>query len=264
MTNSTIIVNKQLPVSILLSLTLITSFSMVTIIIPNILVYIFLFATVCLGYLYLLKFYKFVDRRLIKFLIFFLIPSILGLISYFIGYYFESDIFNYDELNPFGRIFNIFLMFSFIIILHSYSIYNNHFKVFNWYRFGVFILLITAVWQTISVYTGIIPFPFETRAHLHSTYGNEFSFSHRITGIAAEPSYFTMFTIDFIVLSLLLYVGKKRFFYVALALLLMILSLSPSGYLTLIFTFIAAYIFTNLIKIKKRIDLKKIFVMIIS
>lgn len=256
-------INKQFPVHLFLALTLITSFSLITIIIPNVIVYAFLFATVTIGALYQINLYKFVDRKLSRFLIFFLLPSIIGIFSYFIGLHFESSTFDYGELNPFGRIFNLFLMFSFITLVHSYSVYNNNFKVFNWYKIGVSILLITAIWQTVSIYTGFIPFPFETRAHLHSTYGNEFSFSKRITGLAAEPSYFTMFTIDFIALSLLLNIGKKRIIYILTALFLMILSLSPSGYLTLMATFAGAYIFTNLIKINNRINIKKVSITIV-
>lgn len=163
----------------------------------------------------------------------------------FAGAFFESDLFDYEKLNPLGRVANLILLLLLILLLHSHF-KNNHIGVFKWYTLGVFILLMTAVWQTVSVYTGLIPFPFDTRAHLHSAGGLELNVGARITGIAREPSYFTMYAVDFFVFALLLYTGVKRYLYTFLAVFLLLVSLSPSGYIVFILALLGAYLFSNL------------------
>ncbi len=217
-----------------------------------------------------LKYYyksPFIDKKLFLFIGFFILPSGIAIFSLPFSYYLEGSRFDYEELNIFGRLFNIVALPFIIFFINKYTINRDPGLIFRWYKFGLLILLLSAAWHALSIYTSIVSFPFETRDHLHSTYGQDYSFLARVTGFASEPSYLVMFVVDFIGLSLLFDDKIKRNVLIIFAIFLLILSLSPSGYITCLGSLIGAYIFTNL-KFIKTIRYKTIiggfFLLIIS
>jgi hypothetical protein len=220
------------------------AFSLVTII-PS----VFFYSTFLLSIIAIMVFFArwhLVDKRLLKFFGFFLLPSLVGIFSYPVSMVLEGDVFDYSQLNVLGRIANLGFLLFFILILHSYIKDSKLDAPFRWYWFGAGLLMLTALWQFADIFLNVVDFPFDTRAHLHSTYGREYDFSGRLTGIAREPSYFVMLAIDFVVLSFLFSCGVKRLIIVGVGLALIILSLSPSGYITFVGAFGGAYIFTQL------------------
>src|SRR5699024_6420485 len=124
-------------------------------------------------------------------------------------------------------------------------------------------LMFTALCQFAYVYLNLLSFPFDTRAHVHSTYGDEYSFSKRLTGIASEPSYFVMLAIDFIILSALLSGMKKRFILLPFGILLMLLSVSPSGYIAFFMASALAYFFSKLKYAKFKFSAKSLFLIFV-
>jgi len=211
-----------------------------------------------------LRFYyktPYINKNLFLFIGFFMLPFFISIFSLPVSFYFEGDRFNYDELNIFGRLFNVIILAFLIFFINKYTINKDPGLIFRWYKFGLLILLLSALWHALSLYTSFITFPFETRDHLHSTYGEDYSFLGRVTGFASEPSYFVMFVVDFIALSLLLDNGVKRKFLILFSIILLVLSLSPSGYITFLGSLLGAYLFTN-IKFIKRFNFKNIFVSI--
>lgn len=202
-----------------------------------------------------------VDEKLLIFLTFFIFPSLLGIVSLPISYYFENTRFNYEELNIFGRLFNVFILSFLILFIHKYTNTKDPGLFFRWYKYGLFILILTALWHALSIHTNFIDFPFDTRSHLHGAYGHDYSFSGRVTGLASEPSYFVMFTIDFIILLLIFNKGLVRNILIVMTIILLILSLSPSGYISFFGAFVGAYFLTE-IKFIKRLTLKQIIVML--
>lgn len=194
------------------------------------------------------------DRNLNFFIIFFLTPFFVGLLGYIFSFSLESERFDYSELNFIGRFLNLFTFYLTILFIHKATKKVNPFLVFKWYQIGIFILLLTALWHAISLYTGLLGWPFETRSHLHSTYGESYSIATRVTGIAREPSFLVMYIVDFIALCFIFYSGLKRNALILFACILMLLSLSPSGYVVLMASFTLAYSVSRL----KRFNTKSI------
>lgn len=246
--------------SIIISLIGITIFMQASIIMNNI-IYPIMILLVFLSIYYYSK-STIVNKNLLIFLTFFIFPSLLGVFSLPISYIFEDGRFNYDELNIFGRLFNIIILVSVIVFVDKYTSSRNKLLFFKWYKYGLLILIFSGLWHALSIYTNLVSFPFQTGSHLHSTYGQEYNFFGRVTGFANEPSYFVMFVVDFIALSLLFYQKLKKYFMIFIAIVLLLLSLSPSGYITLFLSFSGAYFFTN-IKFVRKINIRHIFLGII-
>lgn len=186
------------------------------------------------------------DRQLFYFLSFFILPFLIGLIGYLPAFFFESDRFDYSQLNFWGRLLNLLTFYFIILSVYKITKNGNLYLVFKWYQIGIFVLLLTALWHAVSLYTDMIEWPFDTRSNLHSTYGATYSLAKRVTGIAREPSFLVMYIVDFVALSFLFFHGFKRNFLILFACLLMVLSLSPSGYLVLGLSFLLAYSFNSL------------------
>lgn len=223
------LIKSRVP-NVFISLASLFAFSVVTIIPSGFFYSVFLFAIVAIMVFFTR--WHLVDKKLLKFFGFFLLPSLLGLFSYPVSMVLEGDVFDYNQLNVFGRVANLSFLLFFILLLHSYIKDKGLHAPFRWYWLGAGLLMLTALWQFADIFLGVVDFPFETRAHLHSTGGREYGFSNRLTGIASEPSYFVMFVIDFIILSVLFSYGVRKLIVVGVGLFLMILSLSPSGYIT--------------------------------
>lgn len=236
----------------------IIAFTTVTII-PGIIAY----AIGAIAFLFaILHFFKFgvVNKRLFSFLLFFLLTFTIGLVGLPISYLSDIDRFNYNELNIFGRVFNFVFVSSIILFYDKFAASKDVSLLFRFYMLGIFILMVTAIWQSLAVYFSLVPFPFDTRSHVHGA-SESFSVGSRITGIAREPSYFVMFLVDFIALAMLFSRGIKKAGWIGLSLLLLVLSLSPSGVLTVCVAFSTSYFFTQT-KFYKKLGLTRILIFI--
>jgi len=201
------------------------------------------------------------DAGLTRYFSLFLSCFFIGVFSYPISMGIESR-FDYLDMGVFGRIVNLTLLFFIFISMYAFhkktgQSYFDKFLVIRSYYFGVFIVLLIGVWQLLSFYSSV-PFPFETRSHVHSTYGGGYSFLQRLTSIAREPSFFVMLAVDFIGLSLLFYSGFKKTVMVALGLLMVVFSLAPSGFISLFGAVIGAWFFSGLKYFSGRMAFKKL------
>lgn len=162
-------------------------------------------------------------------------------------YVYDFEKIAFIDINLYGRIFNIvlFSLLSWIIVsLCAYKKYLNVKKVIFFYSIGCGLLVVTGYWQSLSLYLGIGSFPFETRSWVHGFNKSEYDIEARLTGIAAEPSYFVPFVLDFMILSLLAF--KKRSFSILAFIFgafIMVLSFSPSGYASTLLAFLLAMLF---------------------
>ncbi|KUM52486.1 hypothetical protein AR688_09295 [Rheinheimera sp. EpRS3] len=179
-------------------------------------------------------------------MLFFISPFLVSFASLPFSMIVEMQRFDYSQLNIIGRLLNLLIFFVLVLSLSQFSNQINMLLVFKWYKIGIFILLLTALWHALSLYTGLVSWPFETRSNLHSAYGNTYSFTDRVTGIAREPSFFVMYVVDFIALAFIFFSGLKRNAAIIFACFIMLLSLSPSGYIVLIMCFCLSYFFTKM------------------
>ncbi|XKF14807.1 O-antigen ligase family protein [Halomonas sp. BLK-85] len=244
----------------------VVAFTQVTFI-PIYVYYLSFFSLVGTLFLYSLSQNVRIDKNLTAYFSLFLSCFFIGVVSYPISIVIEKR-FNYSDMQVFGRMINLALLFIVFILIHSFhrktgEILQDYFLVIRAYQLGIFIVMLIGAWQFISFYSSI-PFPFETRSHLHSTYGSNYSFSQRLTSVAREPSFFVMLAIDFIGLSLLFYSGLKRKSMVALGLVMVVFSLSPSGFITLIGAAVAAWGFSEIKYFSGKIKIKKIVFFIIG
>lgn len=194
---------------------------------------------------------NFFNSQFLKLLSFYYIAAVFSFIFGFVALYvFEFNKIAFLDINLYGRAFNIslFSMLSLIIVsLCNYEKYITVRRVALFYCLGCAVLILTGYWQALSLYWGIGTFPFETRSWVHGFNKNDYDIEARLTGLAAEPSYFVPFVLDFIILSLIVFKQKTfKFFAFAFGVVAMLLSFSPSGYAsTLISFFLAATFFVK-------------------
>lgn len=211
-----------------------TTVSSVTIIIPPI------FYIPLLSLFMYFVFYPKIDKQSIHFLVFCMSPYLISLLS--TGYIYINPDIRFSEIDGgfwIGRLINLILLCIFFLVAISLFLDERHGrKYYNFflksYLFGCLLLLFTAIWQFIASHTGFINFPFETRSHIHSEGAVVLNSSVRLTGLAAEPSYLTPFMVDLIAISILIYGWHfKSVLITGLAILVIIFSLSPTGYVVL-------------------------------
>lgn len=181
------------------------------------------------------------------------------ILSTFLGFLFvyilDSSIFPFKEINMYGRFLNVtlFSILSWFIVCLSF--YDKSFfspqKIAFFYSIGCFLLILTGYWQALSLYLGVGSFPFETRSMVHGIGKSDYEIEGRITGIAAEPSFFVPFVLDFMIISLIIF--KKnitKFIFFSIAAFILFLSFSPSGYISAFGSLILALIFVANFKSK--------------
>ncbi|WP_134817636.1 O-antigen ligase family protein [Acinetobacter calcoaceticus] len=163
------------------------------------------------------------------------------LLSTFLGflavYILDNSIFSFKEINMYGRILNVILFSMLAWFIVSLSAYNTEYfnpkKMAFFYALGCFILILTGYWQALSLYLGIGSFPFETRSMVHGVGKSDYDIQGRLTGIAAEPSFFVPFVLDFMILSLIIFKRNIiKFIFFCIGALVLLLSFSPSGYVS--------------------------------
>lgn len=184
-----------------------------------------------------------------------IVSTILGFI---LVYVLDGSVYTLKDVNMYGRIANI-ILFSFLsLFIVSLSYYDKKKfsprKMVLFYAVGCFVLILTGYWQAASLYLGMGSFPFETRSMVHGVGKTDYDIEGRLTGIAAEPSYFVPFVLDFMILSLFVFkrnVVKIIFF--TISTLILILSFSPSGYMSAVGSLALALLLVANIKDKKYI-----------
>lgn len=189
--------------------------------------------------------------------------------GFLIVYIYDKSIYSFKEVDMYGRFLNITLYSILSWFIVSLSIYNKYIfspkKIASFYAFGCFLLILTGYWQALSLYWGGVSFPFETRSHAHSVVGADYEIEGRLTGIASEPSFFVPFVLDFMILSLIIF--KKnilKFLFFCIAALVLILSFSPSGYVSAIASLTLAVLFIANFKSKKYIYLLSSMLMLLT
>ncbi len=207
----------------------------------------------------------------VKFILFFLSPFLISFSSILIFYVFPDSRFIGSDLNWYGRVVNIVLLFSFFMLVTNLITKDDDvdgsakkFQLYlRCYLLGGAVVLLSAIWHALDIHTGLVVFPFETRSLVHSSAGLLDQVSGRVTGIASEPSYLVPFLIDLIAVSLLLYGASLRSaLFVSLSVFMIILSLSPSGYVSLISAFsLAGLLYSLKFKISKRVLFSLIILM---
>lgn len=197
---------------------------------------------------------KKINIRFSQFIGFYLIPLFISFVVLPVSVLTGNNL-NYDELSFGGRLFNILLFSSLIVTIYSVS--TDRTILLKGYYWGCLVLLLTGLWQVLSAYSSI-PFPFDTRAHIHSTYGQDFSFVQRMTGVSQEPSYFVMFAIDLFALSLFFDRGVKQKMVLCLSILCVLFSIAPSGILTFVLAVFCAVFFTFFKFLDYRISFKNL------
>lgn len=218
--------------SILISLMALTSFFAVSIF-PLVVNYIFVIGFIILGLIRLIH-VPFLNKKIFLFFLFAIAPILIGVFSLLPSMHFNSHGIDYSDLSMVGRLVNASIFFTTILLIHRVFDNNIDLSIFKWYWIGCLIFLFFALWHAVAIYTTLLNFPFETRSHIHSAGGVNLLATQRVTGIAQEPSYFVPFVVDFIILTLLLVSSIfKRFFLISFAVVLLFLSLSPSGFMIL-------------------------------
>ncbi|MDM1450401.1 O-antigen ligase family protein [Myroides odoratimimus] len=168
-----------------------------------------------------------------------LLPFLLSLVisfPYNVFFKLGSGGLNYSQLEPYGRIVNLFAISIFMLCMNYLCFINKSIKfsfILKCYYYTCCLILLSVIWQALDLYLGIpIKFPIETRSYIHGNV-TEVNLSSRLTGYAMEPSYLAPFLIEFIIFSFFLLRGSK---YRNLALLtgivLLFLTYSPSSYIT--------------------------------
>lgn len=217
--------------------------------IPSYVYYVTFFSLAVSGFLFSIIYNIKIDKKIVLYFFIYLSCFLVGVLSYPFSMVVEKRL-DYSGLEFSGRITNLILLFWVFVFIYSYHMkkgkdINDFFLIIRSYQLGLFVVVLAGAWQLLSFYSSI-PFPFETRSYLHSTYGANYSFSQRLTSIAREPSFFVMIVIDFIGLSILFYRGLRRISMIMLGLVMVVFSLSPSGYLTLAGTVVAAVFFSEI------------------
>lgn len=186
------------------------------------------------------------------------------IISTFLGfliiYIYDNSIYSFKEVDMYGRFFNIILYSILSWFIVSLSFYNKHFfnpkKIAIFYAVGCFLLILTGYWQALSLYLGIGSFPFETRSMVHGVGKSDYEIEGRLTGIASEPSYFVPFVLDFMILSLIIFTKNfLKLIFFCIAAFVLLLSFSPSGYMSAIGALLFSVFFIANFKSKKYIYL---------
>lgn len=177
---------------------------------------------------------KYFFKIINKYYLALILSTFLGFI---IVYILDDSIYALKEINMYGRMVNIslFSLLSwFVVSLCFYDKYNfSPRRIASFYASGCFLLILTGYWQAISLYLGMGEFPFETRSIVHGVGKTDYDIQGRLTGLAAEPSYFVPFVLDFMILSLVIFrknITKLVFF--SIATFVLFLSFSPSGYMS--------------------------------
>jgi hypothetical protein len=167
------------------------------------------------------------------FYLFFLVaPSLISIFSLVPSMILNSHGLIYENIDIFGRLVNLLLFPAAILLIHNFFHKEMGCQLFWWYWIGLSIFIAFGMWHAASIYGSFVEFPFDTRSHIHGAGDLDILASKRVTGIAREPSYFVPLVVDFMIITLLVISSLVlRIIYIGIALILIFLALSPSGFL---------------------------------
>jgi hypothetical protein len=157
------------------------------------------------------------------------------------------------------RIINLSLylmLFYFFFKLITFLNDKTLLSITRWYLFGVLIVAAIGIWQFLHFMIGYPMINLSTRSFVHSVDTNVL-FNFRLTSITDEPSYLVPFLIDAIVIGLVVYSSKKKYFLQVLipCLFVLIFSFSVSGYanMAILLGFACIVFLTTKVENKKKI-----------
>lgn len=158
-----------------------------------------------------------------------------------------------------NRIINLtlFLMvfyffFKFMSILSKETLLS----ISKWYLYGVMLITAIGIWQFLHFMFGYPMVDLNTRSFVHSVESNVL-FNFRLTSITDEPSYLVPYLIDAMIIGLMIYASKMRYFILIFipCLFVLIFSFSVSGYanLALLIGALMVIFLTTKVENKKKI-----------
>lgn len=191
---------------------------------------------------------NFVNYQFLRLLSLYYLAALFSIFFGFVALYvLEFEKIAFFDIELYGRIFNVILFSILSLSIVSLCDYKNYLTVrlvLLCYCVGCALLILTGYWQALSLYLGIGTFPFETRNWVHGFNKTDYDIEARLTGIAAEPSYFVPFVLDFIILSLIVFKSRSlKIIAFTFGIFAMMLSFSPSGYASTFLAFFLAMLF---------------------
>ncbi|CAG9621416.1 O-antigen ligase family protein [Sutcliffiella rhizosphaerae] len=167
-----------------------------------------------------------------------------------------------------NRIINLILFFMLFYLFFKFISFLNDkilITISKWYLYGVMVITVIGIWQFFHFMFGYPMIDLNTRSFVHSVDSNVL-FNFRLTSITDEPSYLVPFLIDALIIGLLIYTSKKKYFLQVFlpCLFVLIFSFSVSGYanLALLIGFLILIFLTTKIENKKKILKYSLFALI--
>lgn len=189
------------------------------------------------------------------------IPGILAILAAFFNLTVMLSVHYVDYITQAlpNRVINLtlFLMLFYTFFkLISFLNEKTLLSITKWYLFGVLIVTAIGIWQFLHFMFGYPMIDLNTRSFVHSVDSNVL-FNFRLTSITDEPSYLVPFLIDALIIGLVLYASKKKYFLLVFipCMFVLIFSFSVSGYanLALLIGFIVVIFFTTKLENKRKI-----------
>ncbi len=227
-------------------------------------------ALISIIYIIINKKIEVTNQRFLLFVLF-VIPAFLSFIGMTYVELFNPNGFYFDNalLDTCGRSINYISLALFIYIafsLKKYYFYKNfdNEAIIKYYWLGCFIAILFCLWQFISMYTGLIPFPFDTRDYIHSVGDNmKKLLPGRLTGISSEPSYIVPVIYDFIILSYIYFNNNLKRIFVFLGLFCLFFTLSGSACFEFVLLTICFYSYMTLSffsNLRKKVTFKSMLI----
>ena len=163
------------------------------------------------------------------------------------GLYFKNVFFD-----TIGRILNytFLVLFAYRVLGFQKYRFCNGFdndSFIKSYWLGCLLAIIFCIWQFISMYFGVIPFPFNTRDYVNSVSGSIASIvPGRITGILEEPSYIVPVILDFVFLSYFYVNNYFKMPMIVISLLCLFFTFSGSAGLEFLLLILSFYLYLTL------------------
>ncbi|MGD6990986.1 O-antigen ligase family protein [Sutcliffiella horikoshii] len=221
------------------------------------------------GVLFLLLLVHFKDRKQLNplsleqkaFLGSIYIPGILAILAAFFNLTVMLSVHYVDYITQAlpNRVINLTL---FLMLFYTFfkliSFLDNKvlLSITRWYLFGVLIVTAIGIWQFLHFMFGYPMIDLNTRSFVHSV-ESDVLFNFRLTSITDEPSYLVPFLIDALIIGLVLYASKKKYFLLVFipCMFVLIFSFSVSGYanMALLVGFIVVIFFTTKLENKRKI-----------
>jgi hypothetical protein len=189
------------------------------------------------------------------------IPGVLAILAAFFNLTVMLSVHYVDYITKAmpNRIINLTLFFMlFYTFFKLVSFMNDKMllSITRWYLYGVLIVTAIGIWQFLHFMFGYPMIDLNTRSFVHSVESNVL-FNFRLTSVTDEPSYLVPFLIDAIVIGLVIYSSKKKYFLQVFipCMFVLIFSFSVSGYanMALLLGFVVLVFLTTKVENKMKI-----------